>query len=247
DIAKRKSVWVGVNMYANTSEERLEAKPVDREQLLKRRVNAVSEFRASRSEHSLPPSANSLNELMEAADSGATLQDLYGLTSGRAEKPDTATPVKRQRGAERFENLREETLKMAKSGMHTSVLLLNMGSLPNHKPRADFTRGFFEVGGFNILSGKGSGTIEELVDAALDTSARIAVFCGSDNDYPEMVPGAAERIRKERPDLKLVLAGRPAEDMEPVYTKAGIDHYIYLGSNCYDLLKTLQEGIKSNG
>ena len=247
DIAKRKSVWVGVNMYANTSEERLEAKPVDREQLLNRRVNAVSEFRASRSGYSLPLRANSLNELMEAAESGATLQDLYGLTSGSAEKPEAATPVKRQRGAERFENLREETLKMAKSGMHTSVLLLNIGSLPNHKPRADFTRGFFEVGGFKILSGKGSGTIEELVEAALDTSARIAVFCGSDKDYPEMVPGAAESIRKKRPDLKLIVAGRPAEDMEQVYTKAGIDHYIYLGSNCYDLLKTLQEGIKSNG
>jgi methylmalonyl-CoA mutase cobalamin-binding subunit len=37
-------------------------------------------------------------------------------------------------------------------GRRVRTFLANLGPIPQHKPRADFSRGFFEVAGFEVLS-----------------------------------------------------------------------------------------------
>ena len=81
---------------------------------------------------------------------------------------------------------------------------------------------------------------EEAAGAALASEAPIVAICSSDAAYPEVVPPIIERIKAKRPETTVVLAGRPAKEHEATYRDAGLDHAIYLGSNCYDLLRTLQ-------
>ena len=59
-----------------------------------------------------------------------------------------------------------------------------MGPIPQHKPRADFTLGFFEVAGFKVLSNTGFATSEEAAEAALASGAPIVVVCSTDATYP---------------------------------------------------------------
>ncbi|PIE51358.1 methylmalonyl-CoA mutase [Candidatus Fermentibacteria bacterium] len=247
DMAKRKRVWVGVNKYANMSEEKLEVHERNEKELLQKRKKTLAAVRSKRKDFELSGFERGLKGLTRAAAEGATIQELYALSSGDSRNAPAVEPVKKQRGAERFEALRDKTIEMKSSNIVPAVLLLNIGPVPNHKPRADFTRGYFEVGAFDVLSNKGFSSPEEMIEAAASTPAQVAVFCGKDTDYPEIVAQTAGVIKEKRPEIKLVIAGRPAKDLEPVYREAGIDHFIYMGSNCYELLNTLQEGIENNG
>ena len=39
----------------------------------------------------------------------------------------------------------------------------------------------------------------------------------------------------------VILAGAPPKDLEPVYREAGVDDFISVRANCYEILNTLQD------
>jgi methylmalonyl-CoA mutase len=114
-----------------------------------------------------------------------------------------------------------------------------MGPAKQHKGRADFSTGFFVVGGFEIDGRKRFATAEEAADAALASGAAIAVLCSTDETYPELAPAFARRIKAARPALVVVLAGLPAE-REAEFRAAGFDEFIHLRSNVRATLAQLQ-------
>ena len=76
-----------------------------------------------------------------------------------------------------------------------------MGPVREHKARADFSRGFFTTGGYDVISPEGFGTPEAAVQAFVQSGARIAVICSTDENYPALVPPLVKGIRAdtERP------------------------------------------------
>ncbi len=134
-----------------------------------------------------------------------------------------------------FEDLRFKV----ENSPNKKVFLINMGQLKQHKPRADFSRGFFEVAGFEVDYPKGFDTVDEAVEALFSNGSGIGVICSTDDTYPEIVPELASKIKSRSKNIKLVLAGKPADDMKDVYDKSGIDDYIFMGSNCLHTLKKL--------
>ena len=135
------------------------------------------------------------------------------------------------------------------------VFLANMGPIPQHKARADFSTSFLQVGEFNVHLNNGFQDDEgkpnsrwEKAAAALKagideagTPYDCAVICSTDATYPEDVPGMAPLLKAANPTMKLFLAGAPAKGMEETYRNAGVDDFISVAANCFDILKDLQK------
>lgn len=154
---------------------------------------------------------------------------------------ETVAPIEAHRWTERFEELRAKTEKYeAETGKTVDIFLANMGPIPQHKARADFACGFFEVGHFNMLRNDGFKTVEEAAKAAVDSGAPVAVICSTDATYPELVPPLAKAIKAARPEMTVMLAGAPAPEFKQSYLDAGVDEFIHVKANCYDILSNIQ-------
>lgn len=152
----------------------------------------------------------------------------------------TATAIGAHRWVEQFETLRMATEKAAAAGKKVKIFLANYGPIPKHKGRADFSRGFFEVANFEVIGNDGFPTAEEAAKAAAESGADVAVICGTDDVYPEIVPVITKAVKAAKPEMKVFLAGAPGENKE-AFDAAGVDTYIHVGANCYQILKGIQE------
>ncbi len=250
DMAKRKHVWVGVNNYANMTEVPLEPKAVDREKVVNARIEAVKKYKKEANRENLAEKLEqyyhnrTVVNAIDAVLNGATVEEIDKAipSDGTSYKVEA---IKVRRGAEKFEQLRDKTEEMAKDDKRPKVFSINLGPIPQHKPRADFSRGFFEVGAFEVIGNNGFKTNEEAIEAALNSGANVGIICSTDATYPENVPVIAKAIKEQNPNMTVVLAGKPPKDLEAVYKNAGVDHFIYMGANCYELLATIQEEVEN--
>ena len=248
NIAKRKDIFVGTNMYPNLKESRIEAAPVDPWAVQSERGAALKQYRASANAgqkqaalDALAQGGNVVETAIQAALAGATLGEIAHAARTHAKPGPTATAVHAHRGAQAFEALRQaaETY-VARIGQRPQVFLANMGPLTQHKARADFVTAFLGVGGFETIYPAGFGTPDEAADAALASGAKAVVICSTDPTYPDIVPSLVEKLKKASPDLIVMLAGYPADHVEAFKT-AGVDDFIHLAANCQALLSTLQK------
>jgi methylmalonyl-CoA mutase len=115
-----------------------------------------------------------------------------------------------------------------------------MGPIPQHKGRADFSRGYLEVGGFDVIGNNGFDTVEDAARAAKDSGAGIVVICSTDKTYPDIVPPLVKLIKDDNPNTTVLLAGYPKDHVE-AFKAAGVDDFIYMGGNCLGLMQKLQQ------
>lgn len=251
NIATRKDVFVGTNMYANLKEKPLEGRAVDHTALAAERAAQVSQYRAAADagerQAALARLSPNTPDLVEAAVAailaGATLGDVVGALRAQDSPPPQVTPVRIHRGAEPFEALRAAADQyMARTGARPKVFLANMGPVSQHKARADFSTGFFEVGGFEVITNEGFPTPEAAVEAANASGAPVVVICSTDATYPELVPPITQGIKQANPDVTVILAGYPADQIE-AHKQAGVDEFIHIRANCYQILLNLQKKI----
>jgi methylmalonyl-CoA mutase len=142
-----------------------------------------------------------------------------------------------------FEELRIASEKFKKqSGSKPKVFLATMGSLKQFKARADFSRAFFETGGFEIVYPNGFEKTEEAVKSAIDSKAQVVVICSTDDVYPELVPVIVKGIKEKSKDVAVILAGYPKDQIEE-HKKSGIDDFIYLGADAHQILSSLLKRI----
>jgi methylmalonyl-CoA mutase len=147
----------------------------------------------------------------------------------------TLTPFRISTG---FEKVRLATEAfILKGNKRPSVFLFTMGNLAMLRARAGFSANFFGCAGYEIIDNQGFTTVQEGVDEALLSGAEIAVICSSDDEYPLIVPEIAGKLKKTKPELRIVVAGYPTEIVE-MLKEAGVDDFIHIRSN---LLDTLQE------
>lgn len=254
----RKDRAVGTNMYPNMAEELLEARPEDTPALKKQLSEGVEKYRADIDEKHLAEALDALKaekeclvcKAVEAFSAGATIAEVKAARAENGGSIEVA-PISEHRWTERFEQLRFDTEAYKKeTGKNVEVFLANMGKIPQHKARADFSTSFLQVGEFNVHLNNGfqdgdDGTAyDKCVAAFKEGDYDAAVICSTDATYPDIVPALAPRLKevmKEKGKGTLFLAGAAPKDLEPKYIEAGIDEFISVKANCYQILRELQQ------
>ena len=259
----RKDSAVGTNMYPNMTEELLDPRPEDVPALKKELSEGVEKYRADMDKDFLKEKLEELKaadtDIVEKAiaafSAGATISEVR---TARAAKADSieVRKIYAHRWTERFEKLRFDTQAFKKeTGKNVEIFLANMGPIPQHKARADFSTSFLQVGEFSVHLNNGFQDDEdkpgsrwdkcvEALKAGCDdkgTPYDCAVICSTDATYPEDVPALAPRLKEVLGKGTLFLAGAAPKDMEAVYREAGIDEFISVKANCYDILRMLQQ------
>ena len=179
---------------------------------------------------------------VESARAGATIEELAEALHGEVKGEEQVNAIAPHRWSERFEDLRKTTEDYkAEHGENVKIFLANMGPIPQHKARADFSTGFLQVGAFEVLGNNGFKTVEEAAEAAKASGADAVVICSTDATYPEIVPALAPKLHEVLPKATVFLAGAAPQDMLETYNQAGIDEYIHVRANCYQILQLLQK------
>ena len=169
-----------------------------------------------------------VNDFADASEPAPTLTD--------ARFSGPLAPV---RAADAFEHLRARAGELAKLGRRPRVLLACLGEPGDHRAREEFSRRFFEVGGFYVDSE--SGVDASWVRAAVArTGVPVVVLCSSDERYAAL---GIEAVREARAGgaTSVVLAGRPGA-MDASLREAGLDLSIHFGCDAIPILRAALEG-----
>lgn len=261
----RKDRAVGTNMYPNMAEELLDPRPEDTPALKKELMAGVEEYRkdidkayldTKLAELAKAPKGSKMDKAIEAFFAGSTIGEVKKATTSEGGSIEVK-PIHAHRWTERFERLRFDTEAYKKeTGKNIEVFLANMGPIPQHKARADFSTSFLQVGEFNIHLNNGfqddegkpgsrwDKCVEAIKEGADDkgTPYDAAVICSTDATYPEDVPALAPRLKEVLGKGVLFLAGAAPKDLEQTYRDAGVDDFISVKANCYNILRMLQKG-----
>jgi len=235
-VAERRLSLIGVNVYANPKEKppKVLHEPTRRAEAGESASGAgpgtwLAEICGATTE-------NLVGLAIAAAAAGATLGELSSALSARDGEPARAEMLAPRRASEPFEKMRAA---VAAAGP-PKVFLANMGSPRQHKTRADFATSFFQVGGFRVIENRAFPSVDTAAEAASQSEAPIVVICSTDETYPEIVPPLAGKIKADRPEVILVLAGYPEEHVE-AFKEAGVDEFIHIRANCYETLRGIVE------
>lgn len=241
-LDKRRMGLVGTNLFPNLKEKDPVARPLATPELVAARAADVKKRRPA----AAPAiSKDDLATSIQAAAQGATIGQLFAATHPDA-KPETGvTPVALVRGSEGYESLRADADAYAKkNGSRPKIFVAKMGPVLQHKARADFTAGFFSTGGFEMIAKDAYETAEDAAKAAVASGAPVAVLCSTDATYPELAPAFAKAVKAAKPEIQVILAGRPADEtLSAAYKTAGFDDFIYMGANVRGLLANIQKTI----
>jgi methylmalonyl-CoA mutase len=252
-VNRRRDSVVGVNQYANPAEQPLPAPTEDAKAFHKRRVQQVASHRTSLEEDQSEIVLERLAKVVEsrgpdlfescveAIASGATLGEITRAVRINDSPSPPITPVCMTRVAAGLEQLRAATDRYVAAGnQRPKAFLLNMGPLREHKARADFSRGFLSVAGYEVISPFGFQGTEDALTAFLNSKANFAVICSTDEKYPSLVPPLAEAIRSARPGAILLLAGYPQDQVE-AHKRSGVDEFIHIRADARELLGSLHK------
>ncbi len=256
NLSNRKDVLVGTNMYANGKEKKIERQKLDKEKFHKKRTEYLQKLRVSGDNGTHQNILEKLQNLtdknstdligtcIEAFAEGATIGEIAKTTRVNAGDAVKISKVKIHRASEIFEELRDKAIEyQASNGSKPKVFLATMGPLKQHKPRADFSTGFFEVGGFEVIYQKGFDSSSDASEAAINAGAQVVVICSTDETYPEIVPQLVRGLKSKNKDIVIILAGYPKDQIEE-HKKSGVDDFIYLGCDAYELLNKLFNKIR---
>ena len=255
NLATRRDVLVGANQFANPKEPAPLADETDYAAIHRERAAQMAQYRTHDdptvhaaalerlAEMVAAPAETMVETAVAAAAAGATLGEITRALRLNDSARPTIVPVSLARAAEPFEALRRQAAAYTVAHAHPPrVFLANLGPPRQHKARADFVQGFFEVGGFEIITNNGFPDAETAAAAALASGAPAVVICSTDETYPELVPPLVKALRKKARDVTIILAGRPTDQLEAL-KKAGVDEFIYLGADCAALNEWLIERV----
>ena len=232
-LNQRRFSLIGTNVYANPAEEPVDPRLPD--------YGALQGQRAAQVESGVDRdlTADDPVGLVEAARMGATVGDYRkALLPGEPEH-ETVEALPHRRLAADYEALRRAAFAFEEEkGSPPKVFLVNLGPLRKHKIRADFTRGFFGPGGFEVVYPGGFSDQEDAAKAFVESGAGIAVVCGTDEQYAEHFVPFARKLKEHAPAATVVLAGHPGEN-EAAFREAGMDEFLWIRSDNYGMNRDL--------
>jgi methylmalonyl-CoA mutase len=241
NIANRRDVILGTNKHPNLIEKPVEGLVKVTPAEAKKHIEEVKSRKKTADFAGIwkSPWNERAEKMIEAYSNGAILADIWLAKEQKDCKTEWSKPIPAFRAAELFEGLRNaaDTYK-AKTGKVPQIYFEAFGLLKQYKPRVDFSTDFFAVAGFDIIVGKGFENATDAIANIGNISAPVVVICSNDDIYPEVVPAYAEALKKQKPDIKLFLAGLP-KDFVDSFKAAGVDEFIHIKSNVYETLSKL--------
>ena len=242
-IARRRVGLVGTNLFPNLREtSSVSAAVGNAERGQKRAVEFCKSRGNSPTFDRRPDDWPERFELaVQAAEQGATVGQLSRWLRPTSTAVERIETVSRGRAAEGFERLREASVAFARrTGARPKVFLAKMGPALQHKARADFSAGFFAVGGFEVVAKASFNFAEAAASAAVMSGALVVVLCSTDETYPSLVPVFARAVRAARAETTIVLAGLPVDPATATAFRAdGIDEFIHVRAQVEDVLAGL--------
>ena len=251
NVSRRRDSIVGTNVYANPTEKMLERPVADWTSFRRRRIRQVADARTAADDVRHRTVLDGLSRIVgkrdealveaciEAAGSGATLGEITRAVRIQDTAVARVTPVRLTRAAEGFERLRSAVVAHGQAhGGVPKIFLATMGPAKQHKARADFSRGFLEVAGFEVLSGRGLAGVEEAHTASLASGAVAVCICSTDETYPALVPLLVQGLKAAHEGMVVILAGYPPDQVE-AHRAAGVDEFIHLRANALEVLTAL--------
>lgn len=244
NLAMRRDVLVGTNMYANPREQVCPGRDMDAFALHPNRSRDVQAGRVGDAEaHDLDviltiPADDVFAAIAAAAAKGVTVGELCRALRHDGDAHLQVEPIVPWRAGEMFESLRLAVMaKAAADAGAATVFCANLGDVARYMPRLDFTRGFFQTGGFTVLADRFFGGPEDAAAAARESGARTAVIVGLDATYVEQAAAVAAALKVAGVET-VILAGLPA-DLIVALKAAGVDEFIHVRSDAHAVLGAL--------
>jgi methylmalonyl-CoA mutase len=120
------------------------------------------------------------------------------------------------------------------------IFLANLGPHAAYRPRLEFARSFFALAGFRVQGDVQFDDLGLAAEAAARSGAQVACIVSTDDRYPEAVPLLAAALKRARPDVRVLLAGLPAEpERVEAWRRAGVDEFIHLRADAHAILTAL--------
>ncbi len=238
---RRKDVFVGINMFANTEETSVKNNALRTNWFTK----SVERWQKNNNKKGLDESLSYIAEhrdnefiidmITDAWIHNADIEQITNAMGIDRTKTPEVPKLEKHRAVENIESLRTAVEKQSKT-TPVSVFMLNMGPITQHKARADFASSFVQVAGLNIINNNGFADTQTAVKAALDSGAPAVCLCSTDDTYPVLVPEVCSLLKGK--GIAIILAGYPV-DMVETYKQAGIDVFIHLKANNYETMLDL--------
>ncbi|MDH6114805.1 methylmalonyl-CoA mutase [Kitasatospora sp. MAP12-15] len=159
-------------------------------------------------------------------------------------EPAPAPPaggLPRVRRSEAFEALRTRSdARLARTGERPRLFLAAIGPAAVHAGRSSFAANFFQAGGIETVLGQADDA-QALAEAFTASGATVACLCSSDRLYGEQAEAVAAAL-KAAGARTVLLAGRPGEQRE-AYQRAGVDEFVFVGSDVVAVLTSVLDEI----
>ncbi|MDR2697688.1 MAG: acyl-CoA mutase large subunit family protein [Holophagales bacterium] len=230
-VAARTDVIVGTNQYPNALEAEPEIRNTDHAAI---KAKQGAKATAARKGQVKSKDFTALLDAAPKSTLGELSQALGRSGSIRVE------PLSVFRITETFETLRKAMIRARKG--KTDVFLANLGPVSAYMPRLDFTRGFFQVGGFSVEDKSWFKTPEDAAKAAIDSGAPIIVAVGLDDTYVEQVPALASAVKAS--GVRTVLVAGLLKDHADAFKASGVDDFIHVKSDVHAVLSGLAKSLE---
>ncbi len=249
NVGSRKDVIIGTNMFANLEEKKIDFAENELDKKIDARIAHIFHLVDQKGKAkdgqcscscdkkcdcSTSHDKHILDDISEFFINNGTIGEAYANMWKKGETLEV-TPLVKQRASSKIEELRA---KIETAEVRPTVFLANYGPLAQFKPRADFSKGFFEVGAFEVLENLGYSNVDEMVKAALESNSKIICICSTDDAYTEFVVDFVTKLKENNSELTVILAGYPKEEIA-TYKEAGVDEFIHVKANCYAILNSL--------
>jgi len=235
NISRREDSLIGVSEFADINEAKVGVGQIDIDAIgvraRKRAADSKSDVK------NLPTAGNGLltAALVASARNKATVA---AMASALAGKPTTIRVMPQYRLAEDFEKLRHAAdAHAAKHGSLPKIFLANLGTMAQFTPRSTFAKHFFGAGGVEAVAADNNDDTTTIVSSFKQSGAAAAVICSCDEIYKESAAPVAEALKKAG-TVVVYLSGRGGL-LEHNYRRAGVDEFIYSGSDVLEILRDL--------
>lgn len=176
-----------------------------------------------------------------ALDAGASVQQISRALPGSGES--LAKVLADFRPSAAYETLRDlSDGYLERDGQRPALFGAFIGSLADFSARAMFARNLAAAGGVTIIDGPPDASDAEIISAFEASGCREVVLCSGDDLYAARAVGLAAAL-KAAGAARVWLAGRPGA-VESDYTAAGIDGYIYAGSDAAGFLNGIYDRLE---
>jgi methylmalonyl-CoA mutase len=248
-LARRKTAVVGVSEFPNLHEARVERAAVSKEEvqdILKASIDSLDLGAHGEGLRALAASASD-----QERKSGGLTEACLALTTGGADMYSVASvlqhgqpdfhvePLLRWRASELWEELRGRS---DASAARPTAFLANLGPASAHTARSTWARNLLAAAGIDAATNDGFTDAEALAAAWGDSSAGLAVVCGSDDDYAKLLTPTVAALKAAGCPIVLV-AGHPGE-REAQLREAGVSDFVFVGA---DVLTVMAQVLDSLG